>query len=75
MLQSLPDTARFRKGAPSARGREYWRSLEELADTEEFQELVEREYPQAAEEWDDSVSRRTFIKLMGSSFALAGLSA
>jgi MoCo/4Fe-4S cofactor protein with predicted Tat translocation signal len=55
-------------------GKEYWRSLEELADTPEFQEFVEREYPQHAEEWHDPFSRRTFIKLMGASLALAGLS-
>jgi MoCo/4Fe-4S cofactor protein with predicted Tat translocation signal len=57
------------------RGKEYWRNLDELADSDEFRELVEREYPQAAEEWDDAVSRRGFIKLMGASLALAGLSA
>ncbi|MGA9995106.1 MAG: TAT-variant-translocated molybdopterin oxidoreductase [Pyrinomonadaceae bacterium] len=55
-------------------GKEYWRSLEELADTEEFREFISREYPHQAEEWDDDFSRRTFIKLMGASLALAGLS-
>jgi molybdopterin-containing oxidoreductase family iron-sulfur binding subunit len=55
-------------------GKQYWRSLEELADTPEFREFVEREYPQQAEEWNDPVGRRTFIKLMGASLALAGLS-
>jgi MoCo/4Fe-4S cofactor protein with predicted Tat translocation signal len=55
-------------------GKHYWRSLEELADTPEFREFVEREYPQQAEEWNDPVGRRTFIKLMGASLALAGLS-
>jgi molybdopterin-containing oxidoreductase family iron-sulfur binding subunit len=55
-------------------GREYWRSLEELADSPEFQEFVEREYPQHAEEWHDPVGRRTFLKLMGASLAFAGLS-
>lgn len=55
-------------------GKLYWRSLEELADTEEFREFVSREFPQAAEEWDDPVERRTFLKLMGASLALAGLS-
>jgi len=52
----------------------YWRSLEELADTPLFREFVEREFPQQAEEWHDPIERRTFIKLMGASLALAGLS-
>jgi Fe-S-cluster-containing hydrogenase components 1 len=55
-------------------GKEYWRSLEEFADTDEFHEFVEREYPQHAEEWNDPVERRTFLKIMGASLALAGLS-
>ena len=55
-------------------GKRYWRSLEELADTPEFHEFVQREYPQHAEEWDDPIERRSFLKLMGASLALAGLS-
>jgi MoCo/4Fe-4S cofactor protein with predicted Tat translocation signal len=67
--------ALLRERLLETRGKEYWRNLEELADSDEFQELVNREYPHAAEEWDDRVNRRSFIKLMGASFALAGLSA
>src|SRR6266404_1567991 len=52
----------------------YWRSLEELADFPIFEEFVQREFPQQAEEWNDPVERRTFLKLMGASLALAGLS-
>ncbi|MCM3873702.1 MAG: TAT-variant-translocated molybdopterin oxidoreductase [Pyrinomonadaceae bacterium] len=55
-------------------GKNFWRSLEELGDSPEFREFVQREYPQHAEEWDDPVERRTFLKLMGASLALAGLS-
>src|SRR5215510_9672758 len=55
-------------------GKKYWRSLEELADTPQFREFVAREFPQQAEEWHDPIERRTFIKLMGASLALAGLS-
>ncbi len=58
----------------AASGKKFWRSLEELADAPEFREFVEREYPQHAEEWNDPVERRTFLKLMGASLALAGLS-
>jgi molybdopterin-containing oxidoreductase family iron-sulfur binding subunit len=56
-------------------GREYWRSLEEMADSDEFNEFVHREYPSQAEVWDDPAGRRRFLKLMGASLALAGLSA
>src|SRR5688572_28882761 len=58
----------------SGKSKKYWRSLEELADAPEFREFVEREYPQHAEQWDDPLARRTFLKLMGASLALAGLS-
>ncbi len=60
-------------GAPQD-GKQYWRSLEELADSPALREFVQREYPQQAEEWNDPVERRTFLKLMGASLALAGLS-
>ena len=52
----------------------YWRSLEELADSPILEEFIRREFPQHAEEWNDPVERRTFLKLMGASLALAGLS-
>jgi len=55
-------------------GKKYWRSLDELADTPVFREFVAREFPQQAEGWNDPVERRTFLKLMGASLALAGLS-
>ena len=69
------DLPAIRERLASARGREYWRGLEELADTEEFQSLLRREFPENASEWMDPVSRRGFLKLMGASLALAGLSA
>jgi MoCo/4Fe-4S cofactor protein with predicted Tat translocation signal len=56
-------------------GKEYWRSLEELADNPEFDDLLHREFPREAAVWDESVDRRSFLKLMGASLALAGLTA
>src|ERR671921_838071 len=55
------------------RGREFWQSLEELAATDGFDEFLHREFPQHASEWDEGTDRRTFLKLMGASLALAGL--
>ena len=54
-------------------GPKYWRSLEQLADTPEFRQWVEREFPAGASEWLDPVSRRHFVQIMSASFLLAGL--
>jgi molybdopterin-containing oxidoreductase family iron-sulfur binding subunit len=62
-----------RQELKGVKGKRYWQSVDELADTAEFQAAVEREFPSAAQEWVDPVSRRGFMKLMGASLALAGL--
>jgi len=54
-------------------GPQYWRSLEELAGSQEFQEALHREFPKGASEWIDTVSRRGFLKVMGASLGLAGM--
>src|SRR4051794_32563594 len=53
-------------------GKRYWRSVNELSDTPEFRQWLEREFPNGAAQMDDEVSRRSFLKLMGASMALAG---
>ncbi len=55
-------------------GKEYWRSVEEFAETPEFEDFVKGEFPLQAEDWDDGLSRRKFMQVMGASLALAGLS-
>ncbi|MBZ5707019.1 MAG: TAT-variant-translocated molybdopterin oxidoreductase, partial [Acidobacteriia bacterium] len=67
------ETARAR--IAETKGPEFWRSLEELAGSAEFQEMLHREFPKGASEWLDSASRRGFLKLMGASLALAGMTA
>ena len=58
------------------KGPEYWRSLEQLAETEEFHTFLHKEFPQHVEELQaNPVSRRNFLKLMGASLALAGTTA
>src|SRR6476620_9526462 len=37
-------------------GKQYWRSLEELADTPEFEDYLHREFPEQASEWYDPVT-------------------
>ena len=54
---------------------EYWRSPDDLEKTPEFRELMAREFGPNAQELATGDERRTFIKLMGAGFALAGLAA
>src|SRR5438270_10920167 len=73
------ELAEVREQLAQARGRDYWRSLEDLAGTPEFEELLEREFPRQAAGWSDdedpAEGRRNFLKLMGASLALGGLAA
>ncbi|HLH40742.1 MAG TPA: TAT-variant-translocated molybdopterin oxidoreductase [Bryobacteraceae bacterium] len=54
--------------------KKYWRSLEELAETEEFRKFVDDEFPNRKPDWNDPQSRRRFLTLMGASAMLAGAS-
>lgn len=65
--------AEVRAKLAGQKGKKYWRSIDELAGTPEFDAAVREEFPQHASEWIDPVSRRGFLKLMGASMALAGL--
>lgn len=69
------DLSKIRARLDALHGPEYWRSLEELAQTEEFQEFLHREFPQQASVWTDPIGRRQFLQLMGAALALAGLGA
>ncbi|MGH8163055.1 MAG: TAT-variant-translocated molybdopterin oxidoreductase, partial [Rhodanobacteraceae bacterium] len=53
----------------------YWRSLDEFAQTPEFETWLHREFPRGASEWNNELHRRDFLRLMGASLALAGLGA
>lgn len=66
--------AQMRKKILSQSGKQYWRSIEEYAETPEFEDRIKGEFPVNIEQWDSSLSRRNFVKVMGASLALAGLS-
>src|ERR1700737_458651 len=72
--QAYPlDLAAVRRKLQDKSGKQYWRTLEELAEDPHFEDLLHREFPRQASEWDESVDRRDFLKLMGASLALAGM--
>ena len=57
---------------PHLKGRELWRSLEQLAGDETTKSFADREFQEGASELDGD-GRRQFMKVMGASIALAGL--
>ena len=69
------DLQAIRRDLEKAQGRRYWRSLEELAGTPEFQRALEREFSVGATEWPEDLSRRGFLKMAAACMALAGLTA
>ncbi len=69
------DLESIRARLANANGKQFWRSLDELAETEEFRTFLHREFPAGASELRDPRSRRSFLKLMGAAMAMAGLSA
>ncbi len=69
------DLSGVRRRLDGTQGRTFWKSLEELAETPGFLEFLHREFPEQASEFDDPAGRREFLRVMGASLALAGLTA
>src|SRR3712207_2994847 len=75
MNQEQLDLQTVRARLAGLKGRHFWRSLDELAGSPAFEDMLQREFPRQAMGWLGPVSRREFLKVMGASMALAGLSA
>ena len=69
------DLSAIRARLADKTGPQFWRSLEEVAETPEFEAMLHREFPQGASEFTDPAGRRDFLRLMGASIALAGAAA
>lgn len=72
-LETKPvDVAELRKNLDGKAGRAYWRGLEELAATPEFEAWMSDEFPNRSSLMN--IDRRKLLKFMGASMMLAGLS-
>ena len=70
--QGRLDLEAIREKLSGKEGKRYWRSLEQVADTKEFQDWLEDEFPHRRTLLE--IDRRSVLKVMGASLALAGLS-
>ena len=69
------DIAELRGRLETSGGPHYWRSLDELAATPEFQAFVEDEFPSQADDLKNPATRRDLLRVMAAAFGLAGLTA
>ncbi len=67
-MTSVHETA-----AAEADGTTFFRSLGQLENSPEFQQVLAREFPEGITEAPDEVSRRGFLSVIAASVALAGL--
>lgn len=82
-MTSQPDTPNpspidldaIRNRLANAQGPQFWRSLDELADTPEFRQWVDHEFTPGTSEWSNPSSRRRVLQLLGATLGLAGLTA
>ncbi len=54
-------------------GMNYWRSLQELADTDEYRHQLENEFPNGIDAPGEGMSRRRFLQVMSASIAMTTL--
>src|SRR5579883_586300 len=69
------DLVSIRSKLEADTGKRFWRSLEEVAETEEYRRFLNHEFPYGVEKSRSGMNRRDALKLMGASAALAGLTA
>ena len=59
-----PSVQEIRQRLENAKGQDYWRGLDELADSDAFQEFMATEFPRQAAPLEASLRRRDFLKLL-----------
>jgi MoCo/4Fe-4S cofactor protein with predicted Tat translocation signal len=69
------DIAALREKLAAGRGPTFWRTLEEAAESEELRAYVEQEFPGLSGQIPQGVDRRSLLKVMGASLAMAGAAA
>jgi MoCo/4Fe-4S cofactor protein with predicted Tat translocation signal len=70
-----PNLQALREKLAAGRGPAFWRTLEEAAETDELREYVEQEFPGLSGQIPQGVDRRSLLKVMAASLAMAGAAA
>ncbi|MBV9081819.1 MAG: TAT-variant-translocated molybdopterin oxidoreductase, partial [Acidobacteriaceae bacterium] len=73
--QRVTDVKALREKLAAGKGPQFWRTLEEAAETEELREYIEQEFPGLSGQIPQGVDRRSLLKVMAASLAMAGAAA
>jgi MoCo/4Fe-4S cofactor protein with predicted Tat translocation signal len=65
----------LREKLAAGRGPQFWRTLEEAAESEDLREYIEQEFPGLSGQIPQGVDRRNLLKVMAASLAMAGAAA
>jgi molybdopterin-containing oxidoreductase family iron-sulfur binding subunit len=69
------DLQALRAKLAAGRGPTFWRTLEEAAESEDLREYIEQEFPGLSGQIPQGVDRRSLLKVMAASLAMAGAAA
>jgi MoCo/4Fe-4S cofactor protein with predicted Tat translocation signal len=69
------DLQALREKLAAGRGPTFWRTLEEAAESDELREYIEQEFPGLSGQVPQGVDRRSLLKVMAASLAMAGAAA
>ncbi len=70
-----PDLQALREKLATGRGPAFWRTLEEAAESDALREYMEQEFPGLSGQVPQGVDRRSLLKVMAASLAMAGAAA
>jgi MoCo/4Fe-4S cofactor protein with predicted Tat translocation signal len=71
----VTDLQALREKLAAGNGPQFWRTLEEAAETDELREYIEQEFPGLSGQVPQGVDRRGLLKVMAASLAMAGAAA
>jgi MoCo/4Fe-4S cofactor protein with predicted Tat translocation signal len=74
-VRPAPDLQALREKLADGRGPTFWRTLEEAAETDTLREYIEQEFPGLSGQVPQGVDRRSLLKVMAASLAMAGAAA
>ena len=71
----VTDIGALREKLAAGKGPEFWRTIDEAAESDELKEYIEQEFPGLSGQIPQGVDRRSLLKVMGASLAMAGAAA